>query len=101
MTVCLPAVELWADQDFRSRGIVRSRSYIAGFDDPAKAGKEHSKMDDRRQTNQGYVLAAAIGAVAGGIFVAAVTKAIPKMMSGMMQGMMARMRESGCDPAEM
>ena len=62
-------------------------------------------MDTERRITQGYFLAAAIGAVAGGLFVAVATKAIPKMMSkmmsGMMQGMMARMQEHGCNPEDM
>jgi len=48
-----------------------------------------------------YLVAIALGAVAGGIAMAWATKAMPKMMSGMMQNMMNRMREEGCDPAEM
>lgn len=54
---------------------------------------------------RGYVLAAAAGTIAGGLFVALATKAIPKMMSqmmsAMMQHMMTRMREAGCAPEEM
>ena len=49
----------------------------------------------------GYVLAAAMGAIGGGLFVALATKAIPNMMSKMMQNMMARMGENGFSPAEM
>ena len=41
----------------------------------------------------GYVLAAAMGAIGGGLFVALATKAIPNMM--------ARVRENGFSPAEM
>ncbi len=48
----------------------------------------------------GYVLAAAMGAIGGGLFVALTTKAIPNMMSQMMQNMMACMRENGFSPAE-
>ena len=54
---------------------------------------------------KGYLLAAALGVIGGGLGVAIATKAIPKMMSrmmaGMMQNMMAQMREGGCEPAEM
>lgn len=49
---------------------------------------------------EGYILAAALGALGGGAIVAIATKAIPKMMSGMMQKMMARMAEGGCNPAD-
>ena len=48
----------------------------------------------------GYVLAAAIGAIGGGLFVASATKAIPNMMSQMMQNMMANMGEGEFSPAE-
>lgn len=52
-----------------------------------------------------YLLAASLGAVGGGLFVALATRAIPRMMSqmmsGMMRNMMAQMGEAGCDPAEM
>ncbi len=51
--------------------------------------------------SSGYVLAAALGAVGGGLFVALATRAIPRMMAGMMQNMMAQMKASGCNPAEM
>ena len=53
---------------------------------------------------KGYLLAAALGAIAGGIFVALATKAIPKVMSqamaGMMQRMMSQERANGCTPSE-
>ena len=52
----------------------------------------------------GYLFAAGLGALGGGILVALVTKAIPrmmnKMMSGMMENMMSQMGEGNCDPAE-
>jgi hypothetical protein len=52
-----------------------------------------------------YGLAAALGALGGGVLVTVATKAIPKMMSqmmaGMMQNMMRQMGEGECDPAEM
>ena len=48
---------------------------------------------------QKIVLAAVLGAAAGGLFVAVATNAIPRMMSrmmtGMMSTMMSRMKESG------
>ena len=54
----------------------------------------------------GYMLlAAAIGAIGGGLVVALATRAIPRIMSqamsGMMQHMMGQTGEGGCDPAEM
>ena len=52
-----------------------------------------------------YLIAAGIGAVAGGILVAAATNAIPRVMAKisatMMGKMMARMGEEGCTPQEM
>ncbi len=55
--------------------------------------------------NKGYVLAALLGAVGGGLLVALATRAIPtmmtRMMTGMMQNMMARMKEAGGNPSEM
>jgi hypothetical protein len=50
---------------------------------------------------RGYVLAAAMGAIAGGLAVALATKAIPKTASQLMQNIMAHMREAGFNPAEM
>ncbi len=54
---------------------------------------------------QKFVLTALLGAIGGGLLVTVATRAIPKMMSQMMSGqmrqMMARMKEGGCDPAEM
>jgi len=58
-------------------------------------------MGDTGSNSRKYLFAVALGAVAGGLAVVWTTKAIPKMMSGMMQNMMGRMREEGCDPAEM
>ena len=62
-------------------------------------------MDTNHPSWGGYALAAILGAVGGGLIVAVATQAIPKIMSqvmaGMMQTMMARMREGGCNPAEM
>lgn len=54
----------------------------------------------------GYLLAAALGVIVGGLAVALGTKAIPNMMSRMMatamENMMrAQMGGEGCDPAEM
>lgn len=52
----------------------------------------------------GYYLAAALGALAGGITVALATRAIPtilgRLMADMMEKMMAGMAGEGCDPAE-
>ncbi len=42
-----------------------------------------------------YILAALVGAAAGGLIVALSTRAGPKMMSGMMHKMMAEMKECG------
>jgi hypothetical protein len=51
------------------------------------------------------ILAAALGALGGGLVVAIATRAIPKIMSqimpAMMTNMMAHMGEQGCSPAEM
>jgi hypothetical protein len=58
-------------------------------------------MRNTSSRNKGYVLAALLGAIGGGLIVALATRAIPKMMSGMMQNMMAQMGEDGCNPAEM
>jgi biopolymer transport protein ExbB/TolQ len=53
----------------------------------------------------GYLLAAALGATAGGLAVALGSKAIPNMMSRMMAAVMENMRAQiggeGCDPEEM
>jgi hypothetical protein len=58
-------------------------------------------MDGTDSDRKKYILAASLGAVGGGLFVALATRAIPRMMSGMMRNMMAQMGEVGCDPAEM
>ena len=61
-------------------------------------------MKDVVTRRGGYLLAAGLGAVAGGLLVAVATRAIPKMMSqmmsGMMRNMMAQMGEEGCSPSE-
>jgi len=57
-------------------------------------------MYDKNSRNRGYVIAALLGAIGGGIIVALATRAIPKMMSGMMQNMMARMEKDDCNPAD-
>ncbi len=44
----------------------------------------------------GYILAATLGAAAGGLVVIYATHALPKLMQGMMQQMMACMKECGC-----
>ena len=55
-------------------------------------------------SSKGYILAAGLGALGGGVVAILVTRAIPRMMSrlmaGMMQNMMAQMKESGCSPSE-
>jgi len=48
-----------------------------------------------------YLYTFALGAIGGGLLAAWATRAVPRMMSGVMQNMMAKMREEGCDPAEM
>jgi hypothetical protein len=60
-----------------------------------------TKMDEIDTDRRGYIIAALMGAIGGGLVVALATKAIPKMMSKMMRNMMLNMREGGCDPAEM
>ena len=50
---------------------------------------------------KGYILAAILGAMGGGLVVALATQAVPKMMAAMMRTMMAQVRESGCDPGDM
>ena len=61
-------------------------------------------MERKSAQNQGYFLAAGLGAIGGGLLSAVATRAIPKMMSklmtGMMENMMAQMGEGDCDPAD-
>ncbi len=57
-------------------------------------------MERKQNQYGGYILAASLGAIGGGLVVAAITKAIPKIMSQMMAGMMAEMGAGECDPAE-
>lgn len=61
-------------------------------------------MAELKPSIYGYLLAAGLGAVGGGLLVMAVAKVIPKMMeqmgSSMMSNMIAGMQESGCDPVE-
>ena len=57
-------------------------------------------MEQKQSQYTGYLLAASLGAIGGGLLVAAVTKTIPRMISQMMAGMMAQMSEDECDPAE-
>jgi hypothetical protein len=62
-------------------------------------------MDKLNNRNIGYLLAVALGALAGSSIAIILSQAIPKMMnqmmSGMMQNMMAQMKASGCTPSEM
>jgi len=62
-------------------------------------------MNDSRAPIVGYLIAAALGATAGGIGVTIFTRAIPKMMSRMMSNMMGnimkQMGGEGCNPEEM
>ena len=62
-------------------------------------------MSNVSSPTKGYMLAAVLGAIIGGLVVALATKAIPKMMSqtmaGMRQKMMAQAGVSGCTPSEM
>jgi hypothetical protein len=63
-------------------------------------------MRNKGSHSRGYVLAAALGAIGGGLVVAIATNAIPRMMSQMMSGMMQNMMacmggEDGFNPAEM
>lgn len=58
-------------------------------------------MERRNSVGRGYVWAALLGAIAGGLAVAIVTRAIPKMMSETMRSIMAQMREGGCNMADL
>ena len=58
-------------------------------------------MDNTGSQTKGYVLAALLGALGGGLAVAVATNAIPRMICQMMQGMMAHMEEGALSPAEM
>jgi hypothetical protein len=67
--------------------------------------ERRTRMHESRSPAGGYILAAVLGATAGGIAVAFLTKAIPvmmsRMMSSMMGNMMTRVGGEGCDPEEM
>ena len=62
-------------------------------------------MNESRTPVAGYLIAAALGATAGGIGVVIFTRAIPKMMSRMMPIMMGNMMKQvggeGCNPEDM
>jgi hypothetical protein len=58
-------------------------------------------VDNSRTRLAGYVLAAALGAVAGGLAVALVSRTPLRLMSGMMSKKMAELAAEGCDPEEM
>ena len=53
-------------------------------------------MDNKDSQYKGYILAAGLGAIGGGLLIALATRAIPKMMAGMMSEMGA----GGCEPVE-
>ncbi len=61
-------------------------------------------MDRDDSQIKGYILAAGLGAIGGGLVMAMITKAIPKMMSkimaGMMANMMAQMGDDKCNPVD-
>ncbi len=67
-----------------------------------KIGRQSMK---KNSSVWGYVIAALLGALAGGLVVAWATRLIPKMMGKMMadfpRRMMAQMKAEGRDPAEM
>jgi hypothetical protein len=62
-------------------------------------------MSNVSSPTKGYLLAAVLGAITGGLVMALATKAIPRMMfqtmAGVMQRMMAQVEASGCTPSEM
>lgn len=66
-------------------------------------------MRDSNSHLRGYVVAAVLGAISGGLVVAFTMRVIPnlmsgmmnRIMSGMMQNMMSRMQAEGVDPEEM
>jgi hypothetical protein len=66
---------------------------------PNKKGA--NKMDSTDSHTKGYVLAAVLGAIGGGLVVALATNAVPRMMSLMMQNMRDHIGEAGFNPAEM
>lgn len=57
-------------------------------------------MDKGKSHSKSYILAAFLGAIGGGAFVALTTKAIPNIMARMMRKMMAQMGRDGCNPAQ-
>jgi hypothetical protein len=66
--------------------------------------EEEQRMHSTGSHKKGYLLAAVLGAIGGGVVVTIATDAIPRMMaqmmSGMMQKMMAQAGEGEFDPSE-
>jgi hypothetical protein len=62
--------------------------------------KERKTMQRNQIQYSGYILAAGLGAVGGGLILVVATKAVPKMISQMMAGMMAQMAAGDCNPAD-
>ena len=62
-------------------------------------------METTGHPAKGYLLAATLGAIGGGLAVLLAARAMYKMMSGrmsgMMRGLMSDMGAEACDPAEM
>lgn len=61
-------------------------------------------MEKKGLTYQGYILAAGLGAIGGGLIIAVFSKAIPRMMSeimsGMMKNMISQMGGGDCNPVD-
>lgn len=80
---------------------VRTVPHASRLSEVADQEEEEMEVRSTSSYTRGYVLAAVLGAIGGGLIVTVATRAIPKMMSGMMRNMMAQMGEGGCSPAEM